>query len=527
MKKYKDLFILIILMIIEGFVSICLGADVSWDTMNYHLYNPFAFLNNRYNLDIMVAGIQSFFIPFPDIPFYLLIKYFNSYPFFIAFIQGSLGGILIFFVYKISTLLIENFRLNWIYILCSIILGASGTMFIFELGSGMTTIQSSIFVLASLYFLLKNLFGIQQNYRLTLLAGILSGIALAEKWSSIIFVLSILFSICILYKNIKNPFKNLFLYLITTILAFMSLNILWVLFVFKHTGNPIFPYYNNIFQSDMTEFVTYIDNRFLNVPIFQKIFYPLYWLTGESAIAFEGKIIDFRYLSAYFSIFCLIIVYYIPSLRNIIKLIITKEMFNKHSFLFLFMIFSYFFWCIMYCILRYMIPFEVLCGLVICLFIQIIFKILNKEIVGKILCCITTFIILINTLYAIDFWRMPLKPNENYIYFEDLKLQDNDIVILFGTYPLGSLVLFQNQKTRFINFTNLPKYDYIYSDKYKQKIKNLISEKPNNVKIIYNEYFKAVDFSKIKEFVNINDFKCRSMENNIILVDYYYCEFDK
>lgn len=525
--KYKDFFILIIFMIIEGIVSIRLGADVSWDTQNYHLYNPFAFLTNRYNLDIMAAGIQTFYSPFPDIPFYLLIKYFNNYPLFVAFIQGSLGGILIFFVYKIATLLFENFRSNWIYILCSIILAASGTMFNFELGSGMTTIQSSIFVLASLYILLKNLFSIKQNYRLTLLSGVLSGIALAEKWTSIIFILSILISICILYKNIKNPFKNLFIYSITTILVFMSLTIYWSAFVFKYTGNPIFPYYNNIFKSDMTEFITYIDQRFLNVPILQKIFFPFIPLKGDRAINFEGKIIDFRYLAAFLSLFFIVIVYYAESLRNIVKSIITKEIYNRHTFLFIFMIFSYFFWCLMYFILRYMIPFEVLSGLSMCLFIHIISKVLNKEILGKIFCCIAASLILFNTLYAIDFWRRPLEHNEKYIYFEDLKLQDNDIVILLATFPLGSLVLFQNPKTRFINFTDTPEYDFIYSDKYKLNIKKLISENKDNVKVIYNEYFKEADFTKIEEFVDINDFKCRSIDNNMMFCDYYYCEIDK
>ncbi len=40
-------FLLVLCLIVGGTVSVLLGQDANWDLKNYHLYNPFAFLNDR------------------------------------------------------------------------------------------------------------------------------------------------------------------------------------------------------------------------------------------------------------------------------------------------------------------------------------------------------------------------------------------------------------------------------------------------------------------------------------------------
>jgi len=41
-----------------GLYAVKLGQDTNWDLLNYHLYNPFAYLNDRLSLDLALAGLQ-------------------------------------------------------------------------------------------------------------------------------------------------------------------------------------------------------------------------------------------------------------------------------------------------------------------------------------------------------------------------------------------------------------------------------------------------------------------------------------
>ena len=100
--KSKDIIIFIFLLIIAGFCSIYLGMERQWDTLNYHIYNPYAFLTGRMNIDIMPAGIQSYFNPLLDIPYYLLIKYNNNHPCINTFLMGFDFALFIFMIYKIN-----------------------------------------------------------------------------------------------------------------------------------------------------------------------------------------------------------------------------------------------------------------------------------------------------------------------------------------------------------------------------------------------------------------------------------------
>ena len=90
LKNYfsKDLMLLLLFLTGGGLVSMLLKYEVLWDFANYHYYNPWAFVNNRINYDIAVAGINGFFNPLADIPLYYLIEYFNDYPNLIYFAQG-------------------------------------------------------------------------------------------------------------------------------------------------------------------------------------------------------------------------------------------------------------------------------------------------------------------------------------------------------------------------------------------------------------------------------------------------------
>jgi hypothetical protein len=86
-----------------GLASIATGQDANWDLLNYHRYNPWAWLGGRYGFDIAPAQLQTFHNPLADVPFHLMVAA-DWPPRAIAFALAVPAGIAVYFVYRIARL---------------------------------------------------------------------------------------------------------------------------------------------------------------------------------------------------------------------------------------------------------------------------------------------------------------------------------------------------------------------------------------------------------------------------------------
>ena len=148
------IFILFIIPVIYGVLAVFIGKDVNWDLRNYHFYNAYAFLENRFGFDFAPAQLQSFFNPIIDLPFYFLIHHFNSATvgFFLGFIHG-LNLLIVFFIfYKVISLKNELIRLLLSFIIA--VLSGIAPGFISELGGMMNDNLISLFVLTPILLLI-------------------------------------------------------------------------------------------------------------------------------------------------------------------------------------------------------------------------------------------------------------------------------------------------------------------------------------------------------------------------------------
>ena len=163
MKKFRffeklfehDYIIFCLSILIGGICSILHGVDRSFDVRNYHIYNPYAFLNNRITIDIMPADIQSYFNPLLDVPYYLTVKHLNNFPYLVSFIQGLSYALLIFITYKIAKFIFDGFYNKNLYILLSVIIGSTGALTLYNIGTLTHDIFVGDIVLISIYLILK------------------------------------------------------------------------------------------------------------------------------------------------------------------------------------------------------------------------------------------------------------------------------------------------------------------------------------------------------------------------------------
>ncbi len=87
--------------VLSGIASIALRQDGSWDLLNYHYYNAWAFVHARHGIDWAPAQLQSFYSPFLDLPFYAMVRA-GLPPMAIAFALAVPTGIAWFFFARIA-----------------------------------------------------------------------------------------------------------------------------------------------------------------------------------------------------------------------------------------------------------------------------------------------------------------------------------------------------------------------------------------------------------------------------------------
>src|SRR5690242_18738499 len=74
-----------------GLISVSLWVDTNVDLFNYHLYNPFALLNGKLHIDLAAAGMQGYFNPVLDVPYYLATQHWP--PRLVGFTWGLAHGL--------------------------------------------------------------------------------------------------------------------------------------------------------------------------------------------------------------------------------------------------------------------------------------------------------------------------------------------------------------------------------------------------------------------------------------------------
>src|SRR5580698_810824 len=92
MKSRRSLLIACwIVPLIYGVYSVMQGADSNWDIRNYHLYNAFALLHGKIAIDLAPAGMQSYFNPLLDVPYYLMSMHLPAM--LVGFVMGAVHGL--------------------------------------------------------------------------------------------------------------------------------------------------------------------------------------------------------------------------------------------------------------------------------------------------------------------------------------------------------------------------------------------------------------------------------------------------
>jgi hypothetical protein len=278
-----------------------LGKDQSWDFRNYHWYIPYAYLNHRMGFDIAVAHQATFYNPTLDIPFYLLATHTHAWV--TLAILGAVQGANVVPLYLLarSTLRVEEHQrliAAIVAVLCmtgGLTVGLAGTTYYDNV--------MSVFVLTGLAAIITQRETLARGPLvgaavISGLAGLSTGIAVGLKLPEAIFALGFGATLLVLPGDAKHRSVRTVAGIVGGVAGLLLISAHWWIAMYHVTGNPLFPYFNQIFDSPLALNTSYRDVRFLPHSFEHILLFPLLF-TIDWRVADDLQFQDIRVGIAY------------------------------------------------------------------------------------------------------------------------------------------------------------------------------------------------------------------------------------
>ena len=288
--------LIILVLSIAGFAvwSFLLGQDASWDIKNYHYYNAYALLSDRFDYDIAPAQQQTYLNPALDILPYLLAQHFPPYVFGIAI--GAWQGINLWLLFLIGREVFARIKFPYpsIWALICGIAGVTGAISVSEVGTTFHDLTLSVFILGAIYIYLKEWFALTPDKEMSLqsllCSGFILGLAAGLKLTFAIYGLGMLTAILVVQIAILKNYRVFLPFGFAALTGLLLAAGPWMWFLWKQYENPFFPMANAVFHSPYYLNENTFDARFLPKSIWQAVSFPFHF----NLSVHEGNELRFR-----------------------------------------------------------------------------------------------------------------------------------------------------------------------------------------------------------------------------------------
>lgn len=261
-----------------GVLALCLGQDANWDLRNYHFYNAYAFLHQRLDYDVAPAQVATYYNPLFYIPFYETVL--RLPPMLVGFLLGALQGL----NFPLLLAIVRNVMAGepatpWWRGLLIALIGVLGAANISELGTMFGDNLTSLLILGALWLLLANFRkltcpGGPGALLPVITAGIMIGLAAGLKQPAAAFAVGWCVAMLFLPLPVSQRIKLAFVFGVGVLAGIAGSGGYWLYEMWSRYGNPLFPYFNHIFQSPMASIADYRDARFLPGSLVNALLFP-------------------------------------------------------------------------------------------------------------------------------------------------------------------------------------------------------------------------------------------------------------
>jgi len=249
--------------VLAGIASVLLRQDSNWDLQNYHLYNAWAFVHGRFGLDWAPAQLQSFHSPYLDLPFYALLAA-DTPPRVIAFALAIPTGVAWYCFAHVAAVLLADLpdplRMRaWVV---AVAIGVTAPMPVSLIGLTMNDWYTAAFVLAAVWIAIAAGDPLAAPLRRLFVAGLLVGAGAGLKLTGSIYGVGLVVAMLAADGSLRARLRAALAAGTGVALAFALTAGPWMLTMYERYGNPLFPYFNDVFRSPWADPVSYSASRF-------------------------------------------------------------------------------------------------------------------------------------------------------------------------------------------------------------------------------------------------------------------------
>lgn len=269
-----------------GLVALALGQDANWDLRNYHWYNAFALFEGKLAIDLAPAGLQTYFNPLIDLPYYWANRHFPAPVAGFAF--GVLNGLDFVVLLAVARAVLTGLpaqRRNRVALLLALA-GVLTPQFLSELGTTMGDDTTALAVLGALALVatrwprLKadaergSLAGSPAAAAILLVAGVLSGAATGLKLTNAVYSVALCATFLIVPVHPVARLRFAFLFGLGVLAGIALTSGWWFLTLWRQFGNPLYPQFSSLFPSALTADVGVVDNLWRPNGTMERLMWP-------------------------------------------------------------------------------------------------------------------------------------------------------------------------------------------------------------------------------------------------------------
>ena len=263
--------------VVFGLYSVWLGADANWDLTNYHLYNPFAWLHGRLLTDLAPAGLQSYFNPLLDVPYYWMSRHFPAR--LVGFLMGALHGLNFVLLLAIAqhalTRLPEEDARRAPLLLA--VAGALSASLLTGLGNTMGDDTTALFSLAGLLVIVSKWAQLKKGATgaaIVAAGGVVVGLGVGLKLTTACFALAMCIALLSYPARPLVRIRLSFMFGIGVLVGFGISGGCWMFHMWRTFGNPIYPLFSKFFQNPLTQPLASGDVRWLPRGMLETVLWP-------------------------------------------------------------------------------------------------------------------------------------------------------------------------------------------------------------------------------------------------------------
>ncbi len=343
--------------------AVIYGKEAGWDFQNYHWYDPYALLSGRLGFDIAVAHHATYYNPFLDVPLFWVATHFPAWTG--GALLGAEAGVAAALIGAIAYRLLpfENPRQRMPVAVLLALVAMTGGGAAGEIGKTSDDIAAGLGAIAGLYVLVACFDRVLRakggDLLFIALAGFLAGASPGLKLTALPYVFGLTLAVLALPGGFWQRIVRTGAFGIGIVIGVLVFGGAWFWTMWHYSGNPVFPYFNDLFKSPLVPPGSYRDETFLPKDWFTRLFFPFIFSQDSKTVA-EWVFRDVHILIAYIvvPVAAIAACFRKPVGRVLVDPLMARLMMVMAAG-------TYIVWIFLFGIYRYLIPLEMLSGLII------------------------------------------------------------------------------------------------------------------------------------------------------------------